>query len=220
MPQAPIDGFSGIPGSGEPIGGTGTPPASTQSILTVNTHTISNSANVEVDERLNFKTSVTAGGSSGLIRFPDTNGIDTDQQMARGGITRMFNSRTSLTGQYSFSHYTYPSLGYSSNVSSVEGSFTRKWTRQFSSTVSAGPQWISSSNSAVVPSSTRVAADAVITYKFHTGTANVEYSRGISGGSGYLVNAEIDALTARVIPANSPEPTPSGSARPTSGQPD
>ena len=153
MPQSPIEGFSGIAGSGEPIGGSGTPPASTQSILT-NTHTLNNSVSGEVERRLNFDTTMVLGASSGLLRFTSSNGIDTDQQLANGQLTHSFNTRNSVSGIYSFSHYTYPGLNFATDVSSAEFSYTRLWTRHLDTSVSAGPQWLSSSDSATVPSST------------------------------------------------------------------
>jgi hypothetical protein len=81
-------GFSGIPGTGEPIGGTGSNPPSSQSILTTNTSIVNNITTGEVGLTLNNKTTLSAGGSSQILRFPDGNGLNTNAPTANVGLTR------------------------------------------------------------------------------------------------------------------------------------
>jgi len=201
--ETPTTGFSGVPGSGEPIGGSGSAIPPDQTVLNLNTRTLDNFTTLAAGHRLDFATSLNLGGSSGQMRYIDGNGLDTDMLMADAGITRRLNARNSLAGQYSFSRYSYggatsantAQLG-SLQVNTAQLSFTRQWSRHLQSSASAGPQWISSANSALVPSSTNVAASASVSDTFRVGTASLNYSHGVQGGSGYLFGAENDTASA------------------------
>lgn len=196
-PQAPTTCFSGIPGIGEPIGGCGTTPPSDQSILTLNTHTVNNIASGNVGHPLNYATTLSAGVSSELRRYPDGNGLDINQLMANAELTRRLNARNALTGTYMFSQYSYPDSGFSFQVNSGLFGFKRLWNAKINSEIAAGPEWKSSSNSAVVPSSTTVAANASVMYQYRFVTASLTYIRAANNGGGYLFGAESDSVSAK-----------------------
>ncbi len=193
-PQAPTTGFSGIPGIGEPIGGSGSTPPSSQSILTLNTHVVNNAVNGEFQHILNYATSITGGGGSELLRYPDGNGLDTNTLMADAGLKWRLDARDSLTGKYSFTQYGYP--GHSLTFVTNSGLFglKRQWNRKIVTDASVGPQWVSSSDSTIVPSSTKVSATASIIYNFRSVTAGLSYTRQANGGAGYLLGAEANGV--------------------------
>jgi hypothetical protein len=203
--ETPTTGFSGIPGTGEPIGGPGTTAPPVQTILTVNTRTINNITTLAAGHRLDSSTSINLGGSVGQMRFIDNNGQNTDIWTTYAGVTRRLNARNSASAQYSFMRFNYgaytsgiPSIeqiSYS-QVHSMQFSFVRQWNRHFMTSASAGPQWISSSNSAIVPSSTILSANASAAYTFRAGTASLMYSHGTFGGSGYMLGVESDIAIA------------------------
>jgi len=64
--------------------------------------------------------------------------------------------------------------------------------------VSAGPQWISSSNSTLIPSSLGAAASASLSYQRGLTSASVSYSHGVNGGSGVLPGAISDSINGSV----------------------
>ena len=185
-PQSPITGFSGIPGVGEPIGGPGSP--SDQSIIT-NARALDNTASGELGLTLNHATGLSAGGSSNLLRFPDGNGLDTDTLMANAELTRSFNARNWLSGTYMLSEFSYP--GYTALFR-----YNHEWNARLSTYAAVGPQMISSSDSLVVPPSTRIAVKAGVNYRMRFGAANLSYNRGTYGGAGYLIGAETDSVSA------------------------
>jgi len=134
----------------------------------------------------------------------DSNGQNTDTYTANGGITRRLDGRNSISGEYSFSRFTYgegsaSTLGVLrinySQANSLQASFKRHWTRRFSIAGSVGPQWISSSDSALLPSSTRFAVSASAQEAFKQGSASLFYTHGVTGGAGYLTGAENDTLS-------------------------
>jgi hypothetical protein len=202
--ETPTTGFSGVPGTGEPIGvpGTITPPD--QTILTVNTRSIDNFTTLGFGHRLDSLTTLNLGGSLGQMRFIDNNGQNMNTWTTNAGVTRRLNARNSFSGQYSFSRYSYgisaalanaAQINYS-QVQSAQFSFNRQWNPHIVTSASVGPQWVSSSNNAIVPSSTRFSANASASDTFRVGTASLTYSHGTTGGSGYMLGAESDVVMA------------------------
>jgi hypothetical protein len=197
--ETPIAGFSGVPGTGEPVGGPTPSPPSGQTILTLNTRSVNNVASGEFEHNLNYSTSLNVGGGWIVLRYPDGNGLDTNAETANAGLSRRLNARNSVSGQYSFTYFSYPennlNLPATNFVSSTAFfGYQRVWNRQISTSVSIGPDWTSSSDSAVVPSSTSVAGSASISGQFRFGSASLNYTRGVSGGGGYLAGAEVDTV--------------------------
>lgn len=196
LPEAPTTGFSGIPGIGEPIGVSNPPLPSSQSILTVNTHVVENNVHGELTHILNFATTLSLGASSGLLRYPGGGALNTNSDMTNGGLTFRINARNSLSAQYLFSQFSYPDYSFTFTTNSGMFGFKRTWTRALSSTVSAGPGWIGSSDNSPIPSSTAISAHAAVNYQFRSGSAGLSYNRSISGGSGYLFGGENDSVVA------------------------
>lgn len=195
-PQSPTTGFSGIPGIGEPIGTPSPNPPSSQSILTLNSPVVDNIANGGIEHILNYGTSVNAGGGAEWLRYPDGNGLDTDSQMANARLTWRLNARNSVSADYRFSQFSYPGYGISFTTNSGFLSFRRTWNRKVTSDISAGPQWTASSDSTAIPSSLGVAVNASINYQFRSVSSGLSYSRGTTGGSGYLFGAKSDNVNA------------------------
>ena len=194
-PQAPLTGFSGIPGTGEPIGVTNPSPPSSQSILTVDTHVVDNSATGEAEHQIGYATTLRAGGSYQLLRYPDGNGLNYDTQSADAGLDRRLNARNTLTASYVFSLFKYPDYDFSLMTNSGMFGFKRDWTRKISTEVSVGPQWTESPDSATPPLETGVAVNASATYHYRFQSASLNYTRGVNSGGGYLLGAESDAVT-------------------------
>ncbi len=203
--QTPTVGFSGVPGTGEPIGGSGLTTPPDQTVLALNTRTIDNITTVGFGQRLNHAMSLNLGATYGQMYFIDGNAENTNTFSANAGLTRRLNARNSSSALYSFSRFSYgantggaPStaqISYS-QVNSAQISFSRQWNRQITTSVSAGPQWVSSSNSAIEPSSTNFTANASVSDNFRVGTASLMYNHGAMGGSGYMVGAESDVVMA------------------------
>lgn len=193
-PEAPTLGFSGIPGIGEPV--TTPPPTGNPSLLTLNTHVVDNFANANLGRPLNYAWSMHMGGTDDLLRFPNGDGLDTGTAGANGGLNYRFSARDSILGDYRFSKFTYPAFGFSFFTHSVFFGFERRWNRSISTDISVGPQWTSSSSPTLVPSSHGVAVNSTLTYQKGFSTFATTYSRGVNGGSGYLIGSETDMATA------------------------
>ena len=205
--ETPTTGFSGVPGTGEPIGGTGTTTPPDQTILTLNTRLVDNFTTIRFGHSLDSATTLNLGGSSGQMRFIDQNGQDIDTWMADAGVTRRLNARNSFSGQYSLSRFNYVGSFQVANAEQISDSqantlqfsLSRQWNPHLVTSASVGPQWISSSNSAILPSSTRISANALASDTFRFGTASLMYTRGTTGGSGYMLGAESDIAMASFV---------------------
>ena len=195
LPQAPTTGASGIPGIGDLNGtlGFGTLPLGivpNQSILTNYAPRVSNAASGGLEYRLNGKTSLTGGGSFGLLRFVDGGGLDGTQENARFGVNRRIDARNSIGANYVYSRFAYDASGFAIASHGGEMTFTRLWSRRLKSTVAFGPQWTHSSDSTLLPERTSLAGNADLEYTLGSITsANLRYIRGVNGGSG--ISAEV-----------------------------
>ncbi len=201
LSMAPTTGFSGVPGTGEPVGEPNPSPPSSQTILTLNTRTVNNVVSGEFEHSLNYPTALSIGGNSELLRYPDGNGLNTNSQTANALLTRRFDARNSLSGQYLFSNYSYPGNNPSQAISGLVTNsalfgYQRAWSRRITTSASIGPQRIESSNSAVVPSSTRFTGSANIDDHFRFESAGLNYTHSASGGGGFLFGAEVDSVSA------------------------
>ncbi len=193
LPQTPITGFAGIPGIGEPIGVTNPTPSTSQSILVLNTHIVDNIAQGELEHSFSAGTSVAGGGSSEILRFPDGNGLNSDAETGNGQLQKRLNGRNSLSGRYIYSRFTYPDFGVDFGTQTAMFGYQRQWSRTITSTVSAGPEWISSNVPTAVPSSTNVSVNASLGYLLRFTSASLSYTRGVNGGAGYLIGGEVDS---------------------------
>jgi hypothetical protein len=208
LPLSPITGFSGVPGTGEPIGGSGQPPTTNQSIITVATRSIANGVNGAVNQRLDSDWSLSGGGGMFRLIYPDGNGLDTNSESVNASISRRLNQLNSLNAAYSFSVFSYPGYDFSLKSNSLLFGGNRQWNRSLTTIGSVGVGWTStsgtigsssgsgSSGSSPVASSTRLSVNASVNYTLRYGAASVNYIRATSGGGGYTAGAYVDAVSA------------------------
>jgi hypothetical protein len=180
-PQSPTGGFSGIPGVGDL---PQLPSAPGLPILTLNTRSVSNTLSPGFTHSLNYSTSLSINGSYGIVRFPDGNGLETNQIQVGPQITRRLNALNSISGQYSYSHFSYPGYPITLGTQSAQFGFQRTWNRRLRTSAGVGPEWVQGSTTALIPSSTNVTANAGVTYDAGLTSANLSYSRAASGGAG------------------------------------
>jgi hypothetical protein len=202
LPQSPTTGLSGIPGTGDigvvPVGGPGGGPAG--GVLTVSGNRISNSLNGSVERQITPNTSISGAGSWTLLRFVDSQAIGLDYSQITGtvGVNHRFDPRTSGGVNAVYSVFDYS--GYQSGPTEpnfqtrgINVSFERLLSHTLSVSASAGPEWISSSNGALIPSTLNVAGRGGLTYSRRF-NAYLTYSRGVNGGSGVLPGALSDSI--------------------------
>lgn len=192
LPQSPITGFSGIPGIGEIIGTPNPNPPTSQTILTVNTHVLDNIAQGALEHTLNYSTTLSVGGTSNVLHYPDGNGIETRSTGAEAALLHRLSGRTSILGDYRFNQYDYPGNPLSIHTQTGFAGLRHLFTRNLGVNFQGGPQWISGTISSVVPEQLGYAANASITYLKRRNSLGASYLHDTNGGSGYLLGGKID----------------------------
>jgi hypothetical protein len=192
-PQSPVTGFSGISGTGEPIGTTPTS-SSGQTIYTLNTHVLDNVATGTIERRSTAATSLSGTGGYDMLRYPNGDGLDTDTYFANGLVTHRLDGRNYLTGSYQYGLYAYPNYTITFETQSGLIGFRHLLSRRLTAALSAGPQWVDSTNSLVVPSSLTFAANATVNYVSKPMSLELGYRHGTNGGAGYLLGAKLDSV--------------------------
>ena len=204
LPQSPTTGLSGIAGVGDlgatPVQGPGAGPAG--GIFSAAGNRIANTLTGSVERELNRDTSVSGSGSWSKLHFLDSN--DSFDSTEVGGVValnRRLDARSSVSLSAVYSTFSYGGTPSETSVPDVEIrginlSYQRVLSRTLSMSVSAGPQWFSSSNSTLIPSSLNAAGSASLSYQRRFTTASVGYSRGVNGGSGVLPGALSDSVFA------------------------
>jgi hypothetical protein len=201
LPQSPTTGLSGLAGLGdigsEPISGPSSGPAG--GILTNNATNVSNALSGNVERRLSDRTSVNGVAAWSILRFPGGEGLDSQQIMGEGGLNHRLDVRDTVSGNVSYSTMSYGSgIDLSIQTLGVNGAFQRVLSRDLSMNVSAGPLWIRSSNSALVPSNLTYAADLGLTYTHRYIAGSLSYTRGVEGGSGVQAGILQDTVAASI----------------------
>jgi hypothetical protein len=187
LPASPTTGFSGVPGTGENIGTPNPITSVSQSILTVRTHTLNNTAIGEMEHVLNYATTISIGGTSDYLYFPDDDGINSRSSSAYAYLDRRFSARTSLLGRYSYTLYEFLDNGISSNANTGLVGIRRRVTRNLSFDALGGPQWISSTVPTAIPSMTTYAVNASANYAVRSTSISGSYFHGTNSGGGYLI---------------------------------
>jgi len=208
LPQSPTTGLSGIPGVGDlgatPIPGPSTGPAG--GIFSSAGDRIGNSLNGSAERQLTSNTSISASGSWWVLHFLDQDaneGLDSSTVSGSVALNRRLDARSSASIAAVYSSIDYSGTGSGIATPDIETkgvnlSYQRVLNRRFSMSVSAGPQWVSSSDGTFIPSSLNAYASASLSYTRGFTNANVSFSHGVNAGSGVLPGAESNTFSGLV----------------------
>ena len=208
LPQSPTTGLSGIPGVGDlgalPVQGPGSGPIG--SILSTSGDRIGNGLSGSVERQLTRDTSISGSGNWGVLHYLDSteaNGLDSSEVSGVVSLNRRIDARSSASVSGVYSTYSYS--GEQSGVGTpdfqtrgINFQYQRVLSRTLSFSASAGPQWVSSSNSSLIPDSLDVAVSAGLAYGYRNVHAGVSYSRGVNNGSGVLPGALSNSISGSV----------------------
>lgn len=208
LPQSPTTGLSGIAGVGDlgafPVQSPTAGPAG--GILTTSGDRIGNGLSGSVERQLAPNTSISGTGSWGILHYLDNSdgqGLDSTQVSGAVALNQRLDARSSVSvdAVYSTYYFTGPRSGSDEPDFATRGinlSYQRVLSRSFSASVSVGPQWVSSSNSALIPSALNLAVSAGLSYGYRNTHASVGYTRGVNNGSGVLPGALSDSISGSV----------------------
>lgn len=199
LPQAPTTGYSGIPGVGDigyVPGAPGAGPAG--ALLTYSGNRVDNTASGSVERMFTGKTSASVMGSYSMLRFLDDNsGFDTSGVSGEGALNHRIDARDTVSVNAMYSLYTFGKSegGINFETRGLNGVYTRLLSKTLSLELSAGPQWVSSSNKALIPNSLNAAASVGLGYVHGLTNAQLGYSRGVNAGSGIQLGGLSDTVS-------------------------
>ena len=209
LPQSPTTGLSGIAGVGDlgsiPVQGPVEGPAG--GILSLAGNRYVNSLTGSVERQISHDTSISGSATWGVINFLDqnasTSGLDSTQISGTVAVNQRFDARSSGSIDAVYSTFTYSGTVIVNGLvqpdietRGLNASYQRLVTKSLSIGVSAGPQWVSSSNSTLIPSNLNFAASANVSYSRGLTNGALSYSRGVNAGSGVLSGALSDSVYA------------------------
>lgn len=221
LPQSPTTGLSGIPGVGDlgaiPVQGPVEGPAG--GVLSGTGNRIANSLAGSAERQLDHATSISGAGSWAVLNFLGNNNVgnvnlgntflgstnlgnlDNTEISATVALNRRIDKRSSASLNAVYSTFTYSGPGsgfYTPDIETrgINLSYQRLLSRSLNVSVSAGPQWVSSSNDLLIPPALNVAGNASLSYSRRLTNASVNYSRGVNNGSGVLPGATSDSIGA------------------------
>jgi hypothetical protein len=178
-----------------------------ESILAAREPRILNDFITQVDTQLTPRSSVTLFGGYSLLHFFGGDYLDSREPIFQAGYNYQVSPRNTIAILYNFGDFQYDVEGESILLNSVNLSFARRVTGRMAFQVAGGPQIID----VQVPASGAVAGlSEVVTpgreiawnlassfrYALERGELNLMYSHGVNGGSGVLIGATGDILTA------------------------
>jgi hypothetical protein len=212
LPETPTLGLSGIPGVGDlgsqPGQGASSGPAG--GVLTNNATNVSNSLSGNVERELTPLTSISGSGSWEILRFPKGEGLENTRYSGDLALNHRLDPRDTISGSVVYSTYNYGNgIDLTMQTRGVNASFDRILSRTLTMRVSAGPTWISSSNSALIPSRVILSANLNLNYILGMSRVSLSYSRGTNGGSGVQPGAVSDDLSASISRTYGPDWTAS-----------
>jgi hypothetical protein len=208
LPESPTTGLSGIAGVGDigVIPGPGTGPAG--GILTVSNDRIGNSLHGSVERQIGRATSISGVGSWSVLHFLDNSQensqLNDSQTSGMVALNQRFNARSSGSVSAVYTAFDYsgqqaqqtgPNEPTNFQTRGINVSYQRILSRTLSAGGSVGPLWVSSSNSALIPSALHVAGSARLEYSSGRSTsASLYYTQGVSGGSGVIPGGLADSV--------------------------
>ena len=198
-PETPVSGLSGVPGAGDanlpPLAGSSTG----QGIQSVYAQQVSNQFLATATRGLTARTSLSFTGGQNLIRYLNIAGgstTDEDGYTLSSALSHQFNASSTLGLIYTRGTFDYLASGANISSQTISVQASRRINQSLSVSGSIGPQFSSSSLSAIPSNlSYAAAANAILTTPFFN--SSISFSRSINAGAGLVAGAEGDTLMAQ-----------------------
>jgi hypothetical protein len=210
LPETPTTGLSGIAGVGDlGVNPVQIGPDSPQGVLTAFSNRVDNTATLSIQRQLTGKTSANVSGSYILSRFVNNGnpnasnaGLDSNLAVGGGGFNHQIDARTGFGANYSYERYSYSGseLGVvtpSYTSQTVSAQFTHQFTRKWSMSAAAGPEWVTIKSTGQTGQLSAY-ADVSTGYVGHFYHAAASFVRSTSSGYGIAGGAISDGVTASV----------------------
>ena len=161
-----------------------------QTILTPYASSYFNTVLGQVEYGLTRRSSWTATGSYGIMRFPDSGLYDTNQLVASTGYDHSLTARDSIYATYNYSQFHYTAYDSSFTSQNAQFGYSRKVTGRMSFQVSGGPEFINATSIGASQKKVQFSGSANVGYSRARTNFGLTYFAGVTGGSGVLTGAQ------------------------------
>lgn len=187
----------GIGGSlGPSVPGIGASVVPNQSIYSAVGPRFSNSVVSQITYEIRRRSSITMGGSYGLLHFSQSGNIDTYSYIGNAGYNYQLTKDDSIGVGYRFTAYHYQGESQAIGDQTFSVSYGRKIAKRLALQIYGGPEIID--HRIPVNNQTQTIAgngEASLAYAFQQGNVTASYFHGLSAGGGVLVGSNIDLVT-------------------------
>ncbi len=170
-----------------------------QSILTGTGRRISNTALGQIKYALGPRTSITASGSYGMLRFLDPGFINSSNFQFMTGYDYKMNPADTIGVVYSMSMLRFGGISQSADFHNFHLAYGRRITGRLALQLAGGPQFGTFQNP-VTGSGKRVSWSlrSALIYNFRNTALGLNYSHGATTGSGVFVGSDADRVDATI----------------------
>jgi len=142
------------------------------------------------------RSSITAGGSYGLLHFTQSGNVDSDMSIGSIGYNYAVNRNDSIGVVYRFTGYHYAGEPQALGNHVVNFVYARKISQRLAMSLSAGPQ-ITTYRVPIGTQTQDISASggATLNYAIQRGGIGVSYFHGLSNGGGELVGSNMDQVS-------------------------
>lgn len=155
----------------------------------------SDTGTAQLTYQLSARNSITLAGVYGILRFVDPGNVESNNPSAVAGYNHTLSRKDSIGVSYRFSAYQYVGNPQALGDHVAQVVYGRKITGRMALQLAGGPDFttfripISGLRSKLTGS-----GNATLTYAFKGSSVSLNYSHGLSGGSGVLVGSSADQI--------------------------
>jgi len=169
-----------------------------QSIFTAVGPRYFNSFGTQVNLLLTPRSSVTFGGVLGILRFTESENIESNDVILNAGFNYQVSRTDSFGLSYRFSAYHYIGLPQAIGDQAIQAVYGKKITGRLALQLSGGPEITNFRMSPGVGTKRQYIAgtgSVGLSYAFFPGSLSLSYAHGVNNGSGVLLSATSDQIT-------------------------
>lgn len=163
-----------------------------QSILTPPTASYSNTVVGQLEYGLTRRSSWTGSVSYGILRYPDSDFLNSNQVIVSTGYNYSPTARDTVSVTYSYSDFRYTGINSSFSSQNVQLGYAHRLTGRLALQISGGPEFANTTAVGGTGTKVRFSGNGNLTYaRTHT-NLTLSYFAGTTAGSGVLVGAQTE----------------------------
>lgn len=196
-------GLGGVPLPGGVSTGLGPGLVPSQSVLSGHAQSLINSYVTQLDVSATSRSSVTFAGGYSVVHYLEGNLLDTREITGRVGYNYQLSRRDTVALLYNFQEIAYSGSLGSINNHITEVSYGRRITGRLAFQISGGPEvtifHTPISSTATTSTQLSWAMSTALQYELRRNHFGLDYSHGVSGGSGVLLGSATDTASGALV---------------------